>query len=514
MAKSASRRSRRSPSAPRGGRGGAAGGIRDWARELAAAETGAVVKPFGAQTPLALVYPSEYGVGMSSLGFLALAGRVNRRRDAACERAFAALRPGDRSAPRTMENGRLLREFPLIAFSVAFEMDYPRVVDVLLRSGIAPRWTERGPGEPLVIGGGKALTMNRLPMYDFFDVIVHGDGEEAMDWMLDAWEAAGRDRARALERMAALPGFEVPPLAPSPPPAPPAQLSLADRLAEFPCHSTILTPHTEFAMRGLIEISRGCPYKCEFCVMGYQPYRYRWRAAEEIEETARMFRAHTNRVGLVASAVGIHREIEDICERLDRLDLDVSFSSLRVEDVKPRMIETLLRSGQRILTIAPEAGAEALRRRLRKDLSDARIEDFVAQCFERGMIHLKLYYMIGLPGETEADVMAIARQTERLREIQLRACRPRGQIGRLNLNVGVFVPKPGTPLGEAEFCGAGEARRKLQALRRALGAIPNVSLHTESPREAETQAFLARAGREAADWIERAARREAAQGGS
>ncbi len=474
------------------------------ARRLASDEIGAVVKPFGAQLPVALVYPNTYHVGMSSLGFQSLAGRINRRADAACERFFWRLGDGGTEAPVSIEHQRALGEFPIVAFSVAFEMDYINVLDTMRRAGIPLRWSGRGARDPLVVCGGKGPTMNRLPLYDFVDVFVHGDGEEAIDRVVEAWNAGG-GREEVLGRLASLPGFEVPPLAPDPAPEAPASLSLADRLDEFPCHSTILTPNTELSMRGLIEISRGCPYRCTFCIMGYQPYRYRWRSAGEVLEMARMFKRHTNQVGLVASAVGIHREIEEICEGLDALEMKVAYSSLRVEDVKPAMVRSLLRSGQRTLTIAPEAGNEALRGRMRKDLSDGTIEAFVASCFEQGMESLKLYYMIGIPGETDADVMSIAGFTKRLHEIQVRAVRGRGHIGHLALNVGVYVPKPGTPLAEGGFCGVAEGKRRIRMLSRALGEIPNVKVHWESPREAAVQALLATGGRETGALLEKAA---------
>lgn len=470
---------------------------------LAEAEIGAIRKPFGAQTALALVYPNSYCIGMSSLGFQTLAGRVNRRADAACERFFHRLDERDRTPPRSIENARPLAEFSLIAFSVSFELDFPNVVDVLHRSGIPTRHRDRGEGDPIVVGGGLALTMNRLPLYDFLDVIVHGDGEEAMDALLDAWQSAA-GRGDCLERLAALPGFEVPALRTDPPTAPPRPLSLADRLDAFPCCSTILTPHTEFALRGLLEISRGCPYRCAFCIMGAQSVSYRPRSVEAVLDMARGFKPHTDRVGLVASAVGAHRDIETICEALDALDLKVSFSSLRVEDVKPRMIESLLRSGQRMVTIAPEAGNDTLRRVLNKNLSDERIEEFVASAFARGMESLKLYYMIGIPGETDDDVLSIARLTERLHRIQLEAARGRGHIDELIVNLGIYVPKPGTALAVGGFCGIAAARRKIHLVRSALRRVPNLALHRDSPREAALQSYLSLGGRDCADVIERA----------
>lgn len=493
-----------------------AGGGRDTIRHLLEAEIGTVRKPFGAQLPVALVYPNTYYVGMSSLGFQTLTGRINRRPDAACERVFWSLGEGDTGEPLSIENQRPLGEFPLIAFSISYEMDYPNVLDTLKRAGIPLRATARREGDPVIVCGGKAVTMNRMPLWDFIDVFVHGDGEEAIDHLIDAVLArdvprgGGGGRRGVLERLAALPGFEVPPLAPDPgdevAPPKPAQISLATRLSEFAVHSNILTPHTEFAMRGLIEISRGCPYKCTFCIMGYQPYRYNWRSVDDVIEMAQMFRRHTDKVGLVASAVGIHREIETICERLDSLDMNVSFSSLRVEDVKPRMVDSLLRSGQRTLTIAPEAGNTALRKRMRKNLSDEQLLEFAASTIERGMSNLKLYYMIGIPGETDEDVLDIARFSRRMHDVQVRAARAHGEIGKLVLNAGVFVPKPGTPLGEGGieggFCGVEEARRKYRLLERALADIPNLEFHRESPRVAAAQAFLANGGRAAGRTLE------------
>ncbi len=474
----------------------------DTLRRLADQEIGAVVKPFRAQLPVALVYPNTYAVAMSSLGFQTLAGRVNRRPDAACERFF--WRTGNRGPeiPLSIENQRSLAEFPVVLFSIAFEMDYINVLDILNRASIPLRWRDRREGDPIVVAGGKAPTMNRLPLYDFLDVVVHGDGEEAVDWLVDDAFSTDCHRDDFLVRLARRPGFEIPPLAADPPGQPPPSLSLADRLAEFPCHSTILTPNTELAMRGLIEISRGCPYKCTFCIMGYQPYRYRWRTPDEVVETARLFKPHTKRIGLVASAVGIHRDIEEICERLDAMDMELSYSSLRVEDVKPAMVRSLIRSGQRTLTIAPEAGNEPLRRRMRKNLSDERIEEFVAWCFELGMENLKLYYMIGIPGETDNDVLSIAAFTRRLHDIQVRAVRSRGRIGHLALNVGVYVPKPGTPLAEGGFCGVSEAKRRVRLLSRALGDIPNLKVHFESPREAAVQAVLSTGTRETGSLLE------------
>lgn len=490
---------------------------------LRAAESELV--PFGrrAGPPMALVYPNSYHVGMSSLGYQTLLARLRARGDVTVERVFwDAAHPAVLSAwarrphgewpsgpPLSVETHRPLGSFPLIAFSIAFEMDYLHVLDMLLRAGIEPWASRRGPHDPLLVAGGASVTMNRLPIYDFMDVIVHGDGETAVDLLAETLAVVGTDRDRLRAALHGKPGFEITaPREPGdaavsapPPPESFGRLSLAERLHEFATHSVILTPYTEFSQRGLMEISRGCPYKCTFCIMGYQPYAYRRRAPAQIEDMARALLPYTNRVGLVASAVGVHKEIEEICERLMRLELDVSFSSLRVEDVKPKMVEALLRSGQRTLTIAPEAGNERLRYRMKKRLSDDRILEFVAETVAKGMRNIKLYYMIGLDGETDDDVLDIGRFTARLHRVQVDAARAHGRIGHLALNVGILVPKPGTPLEHAPFVGVREARRRLKLLERALAVIPNVKIHFSNPYHAAAQNLLSLGDRRAADLL-------------
>jgi radical SAM superfamily enzyme YgiQ (UPF0313 family) len=410
--------------------------------------------------------------------------------------------------PLSIESERPLAQFPVIAFSVAFEMDYLHLLDMLLRAGVSPWAARRRDDEPLIVIGGSAVTMNRLPIYDFADVIVHGDGEEAMDALAEALLARGRGRGALRDALSTVRGFEV--TAPRDPDEPLSELqdrlpvsvqraSLASRLGEFTTTTRILTPHTEFSNRGLIEISRGCPYKCTFCIMGYQPYKYERRTPEAIEQAALGFLPHSRRVGLVASAVGIHKEIEEVCERLARHDFDVSFSSLRVEDVKPAMVDALLRSGQRTLTIAPEAGNDALRIRMRKRLSDDRIDAFLGESVARGMQNVKLYYMIGLPGESDDDVASIARLTARLHQTQVNAARAHGRLGHLALNVGVFVPKPGTPLRDGGFAGVSEARRRLKILQKELRRISNLKVHFSNPHKAAAQTLLSCGTRRAAE---------------
>ncbi|MEQ8819082.1 MAG: radical SAM protein [Sumerlaeia bacterium] len=513
---------------------------RDILRALAADEIGATAKPFGSVWPIAFCYPNTYHVGMSALGFQTLISRVNEHPDAAVERFFWNVshpdalggrhrRPHLASSdldnagedladatpahwptdpPLSVENQRRLDECPIVCFSIPFEMDDLHIIDMLERSNIRAWAALRGPNDPLIVIGGATVTMNRLPLYDFADVIVHGDGESAMDRLVEVLEETGPGRAGLREALRHEPGFEITnPRHPDDqdfdpaPPVPVSRLSLADRLADIPTYTRILTPHTEFSNRGLVELSRGCPYKCNFCIMGYQPYNYKWRSPEDIERQARTFLPHTKRIGLVASAVGIHKQIEEITERLMRLEMEISFSSLRVEDVKPVMIDALLASGQKTLTIAPEAGNDRLRIQMRKRLHNDRIAQFAHETIARGMRNLKLYFMVGVMNETDDDVVSIAELTERLHGEQVSAARAHGHLGHLALNVGVFVPKPGTPQRAGGFVGVGEARRRLKLLRKGLKRIPNLKVHFSNPHLAAAQTILSCGDRRAADFL-------------
>jgi len=485
-------------------------------RRLLAAERGTprIVPPADCQ--VALVYPASYSVAMSSLGFQMVYRWINDHPRALAERFFC-----DAPVGLSLENRRPLDRFDIIAFSVAYELEYLEVVRFLLENGVAPRAAERDPErEPLVLAGGVALLVNPSPIRDLADLLVFGDGEGVVGRLLDEWVAAGGDKRRFLESLARIEGVEVTEGA-----ARRFGLDLGAAesagsqggaegrpeanfvpVFERPdAFSAIVSPRAEFADRCLVEISRGCPHRCRFCFIGNcAPYRRRPfdQVAEMIRRGARL----TRRFGLVAAAVGSHSEINRICEWCRSEGLDVSFSSLRIEDVTEPMLDLLAASGQQSVAVAPEAGTERLRRRLGKRLSDEEVIEFAARVAGRGLTEIRLYFMIGLPGEEIEDVEAIGRLVERVRRAAVAGrSSSRGRVV-VAVNLSIFVPKPRTPLARAETPPRSELRRRLKALAALLGRVGGVEMRTPSIALAEVQRFLAWADERALDVLIEAAR--------
>lgn len=481
--------------------------VRAFLRERLAAEIGSAPVPFGSRRPVALLFPNDYAIGMANLGVHWVWRAVNARPELACERVFL-----DHLPALSVENQRPLGDFPLILVSCAFELDYWNIARALLAAGIPLRGRERAAeGGPVVVIGGLCTSVNRLPLLEFADVFAIGDGEITLPRILDAWLGAGGARERFLDALEGAPGIEIPPrlteaerarLAPAV--ARPAPCDLA----ESECATAILSPHAEFPRRALIEISRGCPYKCQFCYVGHRMRPYRNRPLEQIWRSVERWRGHTDLFGFVSSAVASHWQIDDLCRRCLDAGIKVSFSSLRAEDLTPLMLETLVASDQRTLTLAPEVASERLRPLIHKEIDDATLEAVIGEALRRGVENIKLYHMIGLPGETDADALAIAAQARRLRALMTQMQRPRGRLGELSLNIGIFVPKAGTPLADHRLWDVEVIQRRRAQLLRAVRRIPNTRAAVQGVEEAQLQCLVSMGGVATADFLETLARDE------
>ncbi|MFL6281364.1 MAG: radical SAM protein [Vicinamibacterales bacterium] len=501
---------------------------RERARDMLAREVGYVRKPHGGRLRVALAFPNTYYVGMSSLGFQTVYRLFNDLDDVVCERVFlppkqelqAQLRAGTPLV--TLESQTEVSEFDVFALSVSFEWDYTNVVTLLRLAGLQPRADARSGRDPLVVIGGAVTFVNPEPLALFADVIAAGEGELLVPSLVAAIRECD-DRDDLLRRLAPERGFYIPSFydvrytpdgkiaafdvkagTGAPATVRKAAVKAIDRLD--PPATSIFTPDTEFGSRFLIEVVRGCANLCRFCWAGYNYLPVRAFPADRILELARQARAYSSKAGLVSIALCDHPEIERILTGLLDMGYAISPASLRLDDLTEPIVRLLRKSGERSITIAPETGSDRLRRVINKTVTNDEILAATDLIFANDIDNLKLYYMIGLPTETESDLVAIRDLTIQMRDIMLKHARPRGRLGRIVGSVNPLIPKPGTAYQWLPMEDPGVTDAKGKRLRQLLSGLDNVYFNIKSERHSYYQALLSLGDRRVADAIEAAER--------
>ncbi len=501
---------------------------RERALELLSKEVGYVRKPHGGKLRVALIFPNTYFVGMSNLGFQTVYRLFNAEAGIVCERAF--LPPKTELAAQvaagapllTVESQTPVGEFDIIAFSVSFEWDYTNVLTLLRLAGVPPRAADRTPHDPLVMIGGAVTFVNPEPLALFADVIAAGEGEALIPPLLRAFESAS-DRDDLLRRLVAERGYYVPsfydvqyaaggtieafvprPGTGAPPVVRKAALKTTD--AVDPPATSIFTPETEFGSRFLVEVVRGCANLCRFCWAGYNYLPVRAFPKDRILELAARARAHSSRVGLVSIALCDHPDIDEILTSLVEMGYSISPASLRLDDLTPTILRLLRASGEKTLTIAPETGSDRLRRVINKTMTNDEILGAAEMIFGGGFENLKLYFMIGIPTETDDDLVAIRDLSLQLRDVMMKHARGRGRIGRIVASVNPLVPKPATAYQWLPMEDDTSVERKIRRMRSLTAGIDNVYFNIKSERHSFYQALLSLGDRRVAPAIEAAER--------
>jgi len=501
---------------------------REQAKALLAKEVGYVRKPHAGRLRVALAFPNTYFVGMSNLGFQTVYRLFNAEADIVCERVFlppkseiAALKSSGASLV-TLESQTLVRDFDILAFSVSFEWDYTNVLTMLRLAGIPAQAEQRTHHDPLVMIGGAVTFVNPEPLAPFADVIAAGEGEALIPELLAAFKEAS-DRDDLLQRLVQSRGYYVPsfydvhyrdtgaidrfePKAGTGAPAVVRKAALKTTEAVDPPVTSIFTPDTEFGSRFLVEVVRGCANLCRFCWAGYNYLPVRAFPKERILQLAEAARPYSARAGLVSIALCDHPDIEEILTRLVAMGYGISPASLRLDDLTPTLLDLLRQSGERTVTIAPETGSDRLRRVVNKTVTNDEIREAAAMIFASGMENLKLYYMIGIPSETDEDLVAIRDQALELRDIMMAHARDRGRVGRIVASVNPLVPKPGTAFQWLPMEDDASIDRRIKRLRTLTADIENVYFNIKSERHSFYQALLSLGDRRVAPAIEAAER--------
>ncbi len=437
-------------------------------RDLLADERGTLYKE--AETRIALMYPSPYRAAMSSLGYQQIYRTLHAMPGVAADRAML----GD---DRTLETDAPVGSYPMLAYSVAYELELAGVVATLEAASIPVLAKDRARHHPLVIAGGPLTFSNPAPMAPFFDVIVLGEGEELIVELVTLARDAGFDRERLWVALTGRPGYYLPHVHGE---VIPPVAAIADDL--LPARSVIATPNTELADMFMTEAARGCSRGCTYCVM-----RRSTNGGMRIVPRAKIITgipAGTRRVGLVGAAVTDHPDIAAIVRDVVDGGREVGISSLRADKLTDELVGLLARGGYRTLTVASDGASERMRRVIERSTRASDLLESARLAAAHKLHTLKIYMMVGVPGETDDDIDELVALSGELARIH----------PRIAYGIAPFVAKRNTPLDGTPFAGIALVEDRLARLRRGLGAaklLAKVTVRPTSARWAWVEYMLA-----------------------
>ena len=500
-------------------------------------EFNAVMKdPDAVDVRYAFLFPDTYEVGMSHLGMKILYHAINARADAWCERVFspwvdmAELMRRDSIPLFSLESRTPVKDFDLLGITLQYEMSFTNILEALDLAGIPLRREDRGEGDPFVIVGGPCA-FNPEPLAPFVDLVALGDGEEETQQTIDvykAWKQSGLPREEYLRMAAQIPGIYVPSLydvtynedgtirAVMPKPGSGAPQVVMKAMvkdldaAVYP--EKLIVPYGEIVHnRIMLEIFRGCTRGCRFCQAGmiYRPIRE--RSIDHLMEMADKLVSSTgyDEISLMSLSSGdysclpelAHRMVEKFAARRVRIALP----SQRIDNVLTDTLKETQKVKKTALTLAPEAGTQRLRDVINKGVTEEDLMRSVTDAFDQGWSAVKLYFMLGLPTETDEDVLGIAELAEKVRRCYFSIPKERRAPGlRITVSASVFVPKNDTPFQWAGQLDYDTVVRRQQLLRGALNKLKGVDFKYHAPDISYIEAVFARGDRRLGEALERA----------
>jgi radical SAM family uncharacterized protein len=475
-------------------------------------------KDRGGGLTIALAYPNRYYTAMSNLGFQAVYWLFNQAPGWLCQRVFL---PDPEDIPEyrrtdtplfSLESQRPVRSFDILAFSVSYENDYPHLLTMMDLARIPPLKKDRGEGHPLVMAGGASILMNPEPLADFVDFFAIGEAEEIVGPLTETLRKGlekGLSKESLLADLAHLEGLYVPQFynltyqpdgtieSFAPKTGIPFRVKKAwlKDLNASVTFSPLVTPNTELSNMLLLELSRGCRRGCRFCAGCYAYFPYRHRDAGLLEKAATQGKGIAEKVGLVGAAISDYPGIIPLGREILQEQIPLSFSSLRVDSLSPELADLAFQSGQKTITLAPEAGSERMRRVIKKGFTEERILTAVEILAERGFNNFRLYFMVGLPEEDKEDVKAIIDLTRKVQHHALVKSPGKKKAEKITVSLNSFVPKPGTPFQWHPFEDLSSLNEKVKWVKEGFRKDRNISVTADLPKWAYLQTLLSRGDR-------------------
>ncbi len=475
-------------------------------------ENGAIIKDWRNKLRVALVYPNTYSTGMSNLGFQTVYSIINSFDYILCERFFA-------DTKYSIESKKKLLSFDIIAFSISFETDYLNVYKILAESGIPCEADMRGDDYPLVIAGGVACFLNPEPIAAFIDSFLIGEAEALLPSFFKEIISLKNIKADLEKLTRKVKGLYVPKFYNNVCDGD-GLINSREVIADVPykierifvkklsdiqsTETKILTSDTIFSDTFLIEGGRGCPHRCRFCSIGYIYGPPRYRSFDVLKESICRGRDLTDKIGIIAANVSDIPHINRLCEFAVLCNARLSFSSIRADAVSENLANALVESRVKTATIAPDAGSSRMRDIIAKGITEEDILNATDFLVKKGIPNLRLYFMIGLPFETDDDVEAIIMLIGKIKKVFLEASRKQKRIGKIIVSLNAFAPKPFTPFQWAKMESLSVLGKKVERISKGLRSIENVELRAEKPKNAYIQTLFSRGGRDVADIIKSA----------
>jgi radical SAM superfamily enzyme YgiQ (UPF0313 family) len=483
--------------------------------DLLASEDGTIRKIWGDALTICLAYPNVYRTGMSNLGFQAVYALINRHPACLCERVFLpdssdeAAHAASDALLFSLESQRPLNDFDMVAFSLSFENDYPNILRILEMAGIPLAAEARGEKDPLIIGGGIAVTLNPEPLADFFDLFLLGEGEVLLPDFLDTAVVLRRHLTREafLARIqkeisgAYVPRYYQVTTDPEGRIAEREPLDAAyprlivrrsaPDINAFTTEQVITTAGTEFGGMFLTEVSRGCRRGCRFCAAGFVCRPARFRSAATLRASFERGLKQRKTIGLLGTAVSDHPELIPLCRSILEQGGSVAVGSLRLDRLHGPMAALLKDTGVETVSLAPEAGSQRLRDVILKGISREEILSAVDKLIEYDMMRVRLYFMVGLPTETDEDIEAIIRLVKEMEHRVRHSSAGEKGFRRLTLSINQFIPKPATPFQWHPLEDVAIVKRRIRRITVALRGETAIKVTHDLPKWNYIQALLA-----------------------